>query len=315
MNLGWMKENVKAYIKAHGPDTGYSLNAVLAVIDAAEKGLLPAGANVAVQIALQYDGKETKEDLVVWAAPEKRLPYGGSWSLDYKADCIDFIRNLKMMLFGGKNPGNWSEGMYQNYKNRFIRWEDRRPFDAILYLIGDRNPHATHGSLIVNIGSIIHTTSRSNPLRVDDIMYAYSKVVGVCRIITDEEYASVIVPGDVIPIEGEEDMLTLYDPDKEAVKKLQAMALKLGADLGDYGPLNDGVDGILGPKTAGEIQIIQERLNVVTAGGEVGMGTIPTILAMQVAISAFETVGLEEMQMVIDSLRGKIEDGMNALRS
>lgn len=243
--------NVNQYVDNHPPDTGYTKQAIKAVVDAANAGQFQDGTNIGVQFLLQFDGKETSEDLVMWHKPEKQMPYIPSWSTDKGADCVDAIRNFKLALVKGENPGDWSEGMWQQWHTKFIPWEERRPLDAILYKIGNRNPHATHGSILISREKMMHTTSKSNAWRVENASWRRSNVVGVCRIFTDEDYKSLIVGG---VIESEEsDMLDKKN--KEEVYEYQHQCKKAGHNPLKSGETwldmktgeNNGCDGSFGP--------------------------------------------------------------------
>lgn len=198
-NIENLPKLAEAYVKKYPPNTGYTIRAAKAVYDAYKAGKLPPGTNIGVQLALQYDGKEVGGDLI--SGPEKQLPYLASYSLDKGADCADFIRNLILLLFG-RNIGDWTEGIYQRNKERQVPWEERREMDVLLNKLSDRNPHATHAMLYIGGGQMLHTTSKSNALRVEsDTKYAPSTRTGtgVFRVLTDEEYNSLIVPAIVVP--------------------------------------------------------------------------------------------------------------------
>lgn len=188
-----------AYVKDYPPNTGYTIAVAQAVYNAYKIGALPVDTNIAVQIGLQYDGKDAGGDLI--KNSENRLPYLASYSLDKGADCADFIRNLYLMLFK-RNIGDWTEGIYAKYKEKQVPWEQRRAGDVLLNKLSNRNPHATHAMLYIGDGLMLHTTSKSNPLRVDaDTKYsaATRTGTGVFRVLTDEEYESLLVKAGTAP--------------------------------------------------------------------------------------------------------------------
>jgi len=250
---------------------------------------LPIGTKIFTQFALQYDGKETEEDLLLedltpdQPGTEWQMPYKASFSLDVGGDCIDFCRNLIIMITGEmvdgeyeyRNIGNWSEGVYQNYKREFIPWGERRAGDVILYKLSDRNPNATHGSLCIGGGKILQTSSRSNPLRVDDDSWNRDKVVGVCRTLTDEEYEfwtiqeqgaimEIRVNGEKIGEFTQDDVVTIQGKDDEPVVR-KAVCIKGGSG---YVNVRDGRGGdykqyeVIGQVYEGEqVEVIDDTLD------------------------------------------------------
>ncbi len=193
MNLNEIFDRAESYAKNQKPFTGYTLNVVQTVRQKVERGEYPDGTNIGVQIALQFDGKETPEDLTL-EIDEKRLPYGASYSLDAANDCMDFYRNIMLMLFG-INPGNWTQGAYGQNKDKQVPWEQRRELDLLLNKLSDRNPDATHAMMQIKQGRMLHTTSKSNPLRVEaDTKYSATTRTGtgVFRILNDEQYNALI---------------------------------------------------------------------------------------------------------------------------
>ena len=190
-----LPELAAAHAKKYPPSTGYTVAAAQAVYDAYKANALPGGTNIGVQFALQFDGTEAGGDLI--PGPERRLPYGASYSMDDENDCMDFIRNVTMLMTG-RNPGDWTEGAYLKNKGKQVPWEERRPMDLLLNKLSDRNEHATHAQFYIGNGLILHTTSKINPLRVDlDTKYSAKTRTGtgVFRIFTDEEYKNMTVIG------------------------------------------------------------------------------------------------------------------------
>ena len=191
-----LPELAAEYIKKYKPDTGYTKRVAQEVYEAYKAGKFPAGTNIGVQLALQYDGIESEQDLVI--NEEEQLPYKASYSLDEGADCADWPRNLILLMFK-RNIGNWTQGIYNKYKDNQVDWEERRPFDVFLWKLSDRNPNATHAALCIGDGMMLNTgNSRDDMQLVEDTKYAASKRTGtgVFRVLSDEEYESLIV-GDV----------------------------------------------------------------------------------------------------------------------
>ena len=212
-------------IETHPPDTGYTKRAIRAVCEAN----LPNGTNLGVQFALQYDGKETDEDLVNEIA-EKQTPYLASNSLDRGGDCADFCRNLIRAITGGKWIGDWTEGIYSKYKNHQVPWEERRPLDILLNKFSDRNPHATHAMLCIGCGKMLHTRSVSKPLQVtSDTLYSVGSRTGtgVFRVLTDEEYNQFIINNNDIE-KGE--VMKVYKNGIEVAELLKGDTLSMTVD-------------------------------------------------------------------------------------
>lgn len=201
-----LPELATAYIKKYPPNTGYTIAVAQAIYDAYKAGKLPEGTNVAVQLALQYDGEELAGgDLVDVPGDENQLPYKASYSLDKGADCADFCRNIYLLLLQ-RNIGNWTEGIYANYKNSQVPWEERRAGDILLFKLSSRNPNTTHATFCIGDGMMLHTRTKKKPLTITaDSIYSASKRTGtgVFRVLTDEEYEALII-GDVPETETEE---------------------------------------------------------------------------------------------------------------
>ena len=245
-------EQTEAYIKAHPPNTGYTLNAMKAVLDAD----LPDGTNIGVQFALQFDGKETIDDEVQWDSAERRLPYGDDPSLDDKSDCSSFWRNVILIFFPYLDIGTWTEAIWKKYKTHQVPWEQRRPLDLILYNFkSGRN--VSHVSGYIGNSRILHTTSTSNPLRVDADSYARSKVVGVVRVLTDEEYYSLIIGG----VESEETDVIQKGDEGIAVEAWQTALVKVGMELPKY-----GIDSDFGSETETATKAFQTKYGLEVTG-------------------------------------------------
>ena len=250
------------YLRRHPPDTGYTRRVVEQVLAAQ----LPNGTHLLCQIALQYDGATAGGDLV--ANTEKRLPYAYSYSLDVSSDCLVFVRNVIDLLYG-RSIGTYTEDAYLRNKNKQVPWADQRPGDLLLWKLGDRNPHATHAALAIGNGLMLHTTSKSNPLRVEKVT-KYSAAsrsgTGCFRVLTQAEWESQIVqPGWA---EGDRDMIVMRDPRKMVVARLQRRLGALGYDLGTYKSIidgkRDGSDGAYGTKTKAAVAQLQKDREVET---------------------------------------------------
>lgn len=183
-------KRTEEYVRKHPPDTGYTLKTMQAVCSTE----YPKDTNLMVQFALQFDGKDTIEDLTQWDSPERRLPYGDSRSLDYRSDCSSFVQNIYDIFFGF-DIGTWTEAIWAKYKNNQVVYTDMRPCDLMFwnFKVG-RN--VSHVAMYIGDGKIIHTTSPGNPLRVDKVTYASSSRVGCIRILTNEQYNSLLYSPD-----------------------------------------------------------------------------------------------------------------------
>jgi cell wall-associated NlpC family hydrolase len=178
--------HAETYVSKHLPDTGYTLKAMKAVCTS----VYPENTNLMVQFALQFDGKETEEDLTEWDSPERRLPYGDSRSLDKKSDCSSFVENVYDIFFGF-DIGTWTEAIWKKYKDNQVQYTALKPCDLIFWNFKkDRN--VSHVAMYIGDGRIIHTTSTSNPLRVDKVTYASGSRVGCVRILTNDQYNSLL---------------------------------------------------------------------------------------------------------------------------
>jgi len=174
------------YVTKHPPNTGYTLKAMQAVCST----VYPENTNLMVQFALQFDGKETEDDLTQWDSPERRLPYGDSRSLDRSSDCSSFVENLYDVFFGF-DIGTWTEAIWKKYKNNQVVYTDLKPCDLIFWNF-KTGRNVSHVAMYIGDGKIIHTTSTANPLRVDKVTYAASNRVACIRILTNEQYNSLL---------------------------------------------------------------------------------------------------------------------------
>lgn len=193
MDLYSILDNAAKNAAEQKPNTGYTSRVIAAVRAKCERGEYPDGTNIGVQIALQFDGKETPED-VTPEITEKQSPYGASYSMDWDMDCMDFVRNLCRLLFNF-NPGDSTQLAYNKNKGKQVLWEEHREMDLFLNKLSDRNPDATHAMLCIGGGRMLHTTSKSNPLRVEsDTKYsaATRSGTGCFRILNDEQYNALI---------------------------------------------------------------------------------------------------------------------------
>jgi peptidoglycan hydrolase-like protein with peptidoglycan-binding domain len=252
--------------QAHPPVTGYTENAFRAVCGA----ILPLGANLMIQTGMQYTGKEETVDEVHWDTAEKRLPYSNTYrfSLDRSVDCSSFWYVLYQIFFG-INVGTWTEAMYTILSPKKIAWTDRRPCDLVLYNFkADEGRKASHVAGVVGNGLILHTTSPTNPLRVESDSYAASSRVGVYRPLTDAQYQTLIVadaPANTKPT------LSLGASGPE-VKEAQ---LRLNAHLG---PMLKGT-GYFGDVTLASVRWFQTLKRVKVDGIIGAISTWPALLA------------------------------------
>jgi hypothetical protein len=183
-----------AYAKAHPPDTGYTVSAMKAVLQAG----LPAGANLLVQFAMQFTGKEESTDYAHWDKPEIRLPYSNTYrySLDRSADCSSFWWAVYNIFFG-VNIGTTTWKMYDKWHRKFIPWEKRRPGDVILYNFKSGRP-VSHAAGYIGGGLIQHTTNPRDKMHIEADTYAAKNRVGVFRPVSGEQYSSLIVGGQEV---------------------------------------------------------------------------------------------------------------------
>lgn len=221
-----------------------------------ESADLPVGTNKMVEFALQFDGGDTVLDHIDNA--EKRLPYKDG--LDFQsADCSSFIQSLYLLFFG-IDIGSYTESQYRNYKHKVIPFKDRRPCDLIFWVSDTKKKkgrNVSHVALYIGDNKIIHTTSKSNPLRVESGDYWASNRVYCIRILSDEQYESLIVKPK-IPDKIEVLKLTTPYIWGEKVEKLQKRLTQLG-----YGSEVGSADGVFGPKTRNGV-IKWQKDNLVT---------------------------------------------------
>jgi len=290
-------QRVRDWQKAHPPVTGYAESAIRAVCAAD----LPVGTNLMLQFGLQFTGREETVDEVHWDKPEWRLPYSNTYrySLDRSVDCSSFWYVLHK-IFAQVDIGTWSEAQWRNLKSKQVPWSDRRPGYLVFFNFkADRT--VSHVAGYIGDGLILHTTSPTNPLRVEADSYAASKRVGVVRPLSDAQYQTLLVDAAwrLGRPEGV-DMIVLHDPRTDAVRLLQTMLVGLGYDLGTYGPAGDGVDGDYGSKTRDAVAKFQADAKVQTAN--VGLADDVTLLALAEAYALRASV-LGEAQKQVTLLR------------
>ncbi len=259
---------VKAYQSKQKINTGYAVKAAEAVYASYKAGELPPGTNHAIQLALQFDGKETATDLVK-RLKEKVTPYAPGYSLDGPMDCMDFVRNICLALFD-LNPGDWTEGAYKQNIKKQVPWSERREMDLLLNKLSSRNPHATHAMLCIGNGLMLHTRSKSKPLMVtSDALYSAGSRsgTGCFRILSDQQYNSLII-GGVAPQEGEKDIMWEHGNKGNGVAFWQGICKDLGFGnlLGKFGPNGDGVDDDFGDNTQDATEAVQLKLGLPQTG-------------------------------------------------
>lgn len=99
--------------------------------------------------------------------------------------------------------------------------------------------------------------------------WAHNDMHGFDCLGMDDEIGDAVV---TIPTVG-----AIYT-DAKTVAAVQQALVKKGADLGTSGPNNDGVDGVLGPKTADAIKTVQKTIGE-DQNGKIDSGVI---MALQV---------------------------------
>lgn len=159
---------------------------------------LPNGANLWVQTAAQFTGKEEGLDLVR-SFQEHRLDYSQKSRLSFgkSMDCTSFWWG-KFEVFFDIYIGYYSEDQWKRLQGFEIKWSEREATDHILYKFSSRNPHATHAANYMGRdqagqGFIAHTTSASNPYRFEADTYAASSRVGIYRRLTAAQRQSLII--------------------------------------------------------------------------------------------------------------------------
>ena len=196
MDLYSILDHAAKYAAEQKPNTGYTSKVIAVIRSKCERGEYPDGTNIGVQIALQFDGKETPEDLTDIGVDEKRSPYGASFSMDGAMDCMDFYRNVVLLLYGF-NCGDSTQLAFNKNKDKQVPWEERRELDLYLSKLSNKagHPDATHAMTGIGKPRMLHTTSNSNPLRVEnDDKYSAStrSGTGCFRILNDEQYNALI---------------------------------------------------------------------------------------------------------------------------
>ena len=177
-----------AWDKAHPPaGIGPVIRSVLAAN-------LPNGANLWVQTAAQFTGKDETIDLVDgW--DEDRLDYSNAsrWSFGRSMDCSSVWCAMYQVIFGIQ-IGTYTEAQLTTLKSKAIPWAQRRSADHVLFNFkASQGRHASHAASIMGSGLIGHTTSPANPFRFEADTYGAASRVGVYRVLTDAQYQSLIV--------------------------------------------------------------------------------------------------------------------------
>jgi hypothetical protein len=249
----------KEYVEEHPPNTGDTLKAMQAVLDAD----FPPGTNIGVQFALQFDGRKTKGDLIGWDAD--RLPYGDSRSLDRRSDCSSFWENL-FDIWGFGDIGTWTEGQWKKLKKRQIPWEERRPLDLIYFNFKGKKRTVSHVAGYIGGNKILHTTSKGNPLRVEKDSYGARHRVGVVRVLSDDQYESLICDGTAAgggstPDYSAYPVLKYRKYNSGYVKIMQKALAKKGFGVGEQ-----GIDGDFGKDTLAALKKFQ-KANGLRANG------------------------------------------------
>lgn len=221
-----------AWEKDHPPNTGYTEKVFRRVCGA----VLPIGTNLILQIAAQFTGKEESTDLVSWDTSEERTPYSNTyrWTFDRSVDCSSSWHILARIFFN-INIGTWTEEQYDVLSDigHKVAWSERREFDLV-YFNFKAGRRVSHVAGIVRKpdasgkgGLIAHTTSPSNPWRIEADSYASSNRVCVFRFLTDAQYQSLFVTeGNPVT-----DTLLAYGMSSPLVLKYQQ---RLEAHLGEF---------------------------------------------------------------------------------
>ena len=229
--VAWQRSN-------GGRETDLVIRQHRAVFDAAKRGKLPAGTFLPEQCWAQLTGTEEPFDLVD-EYPEDRLDYSQTsrWNPNKSMDCSSWAEwNIRMWT--GRSlvaPGvtSYTESQWQANKHRAVPWTSRRPFDLVYWNFkAAQGRTASHVGILGSPGRLCHTTSPSNPLRIEADIWAAGNRVGVVRFLTDAEYASMFVteeddmtPDEVRKIVREE-LVTTYAPDlKEATEGCAKLGL------------------------------------------------------------------------------------------
>ena len=238
--VAWQRSN-------GGKETDLVVRQHQAVFSAASANRIPAGTCLPEQCWAQLTGKEEPFDLVD-EYPEDRLDYSQTsrWNPNKSMDCSSWAEwNVRMWTgrsLVGPGVTSYTESQWQANKHRAVPWASRRPFDLV-YWNFKQGRTASHVGILGSPGRLCHTTSPSNPLRIESDTWSASSRVGVVRILTDAEYASMFVE--------EEDMdqatfdrmaddwakrstVTTYAPDlKEAVDGCARLGLLEARHPGD----------------------------------------------------------------------------------
>lgn len=199
----------KAYESRYSPNTGYASAAMAAVCAAP----LNSEDYINIEFMLQFDGRETIEDDTQWDAPEKRIPYGDSRSLE-KSDCSSWPRNVDDLFFA-RNIGEYTETIRSwAIKNGcWVGVSKSMPYDTVIAMMepgdlpcwnfkADQGRNISHMGTYIGNSQMIHTTSAGNPMRVEAVSYSKSKFIGFVRLYTPAQRESLKVKniGGAVPI-------------------------------------------------------------------------------------------------------------------
>lgn len=206
---------MESWVARYPPDTGYTRRAFTEVLAAD----LPPGTCLLEQVAAQFTGREEPGvDRVYWDTSERRTPYSNihRMTFDRAVDCSSAWYILAHIFFG-ISIGTWTEAQYSRLRGigRKVDWPERREFDLIYWKFRPGR-RVTHVAGIVRPpdadgtgGKIAHTTSTTDPWRIEPDDYQATRRVALFRFISDEQYQSLFVSDD--PTEGGEDMTPEQD--------------------------------------------------------------------------------------------------------
>jgi len=181
------------------------------IIEAIINNDFEVGTNLLIQFALQFDGKEDFSLDQLIHEDEWHLPYSRTYrtNLDQAADCSSFARMTYDAFFGidigGTTLTQWWEGFgsaedangdklnVTKITKEELKPEDLealRPGDLIYYQL----PNTRHVAMYIGDGMMIHQQNTKEDVNIDPITnYSFKYIEGIARILTDEQYESLIV--------------------------------------------------------------------------------------------------------------------------